>query len=287
MASTTSTYNVDMNMSLYIPRVDTRSLPRGNRHAPEYESNVSDFIGKQFKFQKIGKVERVDLLKKQTPQGFDYYIAFVHFAEWFDTQQALDLQTEIRSEGTKAKLQFHEKWYWIVNENKTPLTKDEATLHKTIYEQAKQIGMLEQAVGYLRSMKNLPPHLSEPSLAATAANGFGSYLSHMSQPLPLEHMARQPSMVAPEMTWQNYPALSQEGPLHLAAPGLGQLPPPPSGLERSVNEADWDVSSPGSQQVESIAPPALMRSRSSMPRTHGVTPKDLFGAKAPTQWPLN
>ena len=83
-------------------------------------------------------------------------------------------------------------------------------------------------------------------------------------------------MVTPEMTWQNYPALSQEGPLHLAAPG--QLPPPPSGLERSVNEADWDVSSPGSQQAESIAPPALMRTRSSMPRTH-LEPRQVISSE--------
>ena len=279
-SNATSTYNMDMNMSLYIPRVDTRSLPRGNRHAPEYETNAADFIGKQFKYQKIGDVERVDLLKKQTPQGFDYYIAFVHFSKWYDTSAAHDLQEQIRTDGTKAKLQFHEKWYWIVNENKTPLTKDEATLHKTIYEQAKQIGMLEQAVGYLRSMKNLPPHITEPSLAATAAYGFGNVMAPPT-------LAYQPSMVAPEMTWQNYPALSQQGPLHLPPSTVedGEIPSPPP-LVRSQAQG-WGDLTPEKTHAQSLAPPALTRTRSSMPRSYNVTPQDLFGAKAPTSWPAS
>ena len=64
-SNATSPYTMDMNMSLYIPRVDTRSLPRGNRHAAEYETNAADFIGKQFKYQKIGEVDRVDLLRER------------------------------------------------------------------------------------------------------------------------------------------------------------------------------------------------------------------------------
>lgn len=281
-----STFNIDMNMSLYIPRVDTRSLPRGNRHAPEYESMVSDFIGKQFKYQRIGEVERVDLLKKQTPQGFDYFIAFVHFSKWFETQQAHDLQEKISTDGAKAKLQFHEKWYWIVNENKTPLSQSEATLHKTIYEQAKQIGMLEEAVGYLRGMKTIPSQISEPALAMTAAQGFGAAYTGFAQPLPHQLMARQPSMVAPEMTWQNYPALSQEGPLHLAPTGLedGEIPSPPP-LTRSVAQGWSDFTTPPRPTAQSVEPPALLRTRSSVPRGRSLTPQDLFGAKAPAAWP--
>lgn len=176
MASTSlNSINFDQTMSLYIPRVDTRSLPRGNRFAEaEYEAMAADFIGKQFKYQRIGQVSRVDLLKKQTPQGFDYFIAFVHFTEWFDTPQARALQEEISTEGTKAKLQFHEKWYWIVNENKSPLSANEASLHKTIYEQAKQIGMLNEAVDYLKSLKGVSTSVAEAALAETAERGFGS-----------------------------------------------------------------------------------------------------------------
>lgn len=273
-----STFNINKKMSLYIPRVDTRSLPRGNRNTPDYENMASDFISKQFKYQRIGEVERVDLLKKQTHQGFDYFIAFVHFADWFETQQAHDLQEKINTDGAKAKLQFHEKWYWIVNENKTPLTQCEASLHKTIYEQAKQIGMLNQAVDYLRSMKNLPPYISEPSLAVTAAYGFGN--TNMAPPT----LAHQPTMDVPEMSWHNYPALTQEGPLHLAPAGMedGEIPSPPV-LTRSVAQ-DLTCVTPERESSQSIEPPALLRTRSSVPLGRSLTPQDLFGAKAPTSW---
>jgi hypothetical protein len=289
-------FGVDHNMSVYIPRVDTRSLPRGNRHAEaQYQAMAEEFIAKQFHFQRIGNVERVDLLKKQTAQGFDYFIAFVHFEKWYDTQQAKDLQDQISTDGTKAKLQFHENWYWIVNENKTPLTKTEAALHKTIYDQAKQIGMLEQAVVYLRNMKNVESHIAEPALLETAQKGFGYSWND-----ELIHMNEDVFSSPPSMTMDNYPALNQDdGPLHLPPTQMmeeGEILTPPA-LIRLTNE-------------HSLAPPALTRSLtghgvnwsheesspshpSSLLRTastgHSVrklSPKDLFGDKASDSWPL-
>ena len=189
-----STNDFDNTMSLYIPRVDTRSLPCGNRHAEaEYEAMAADFIGKQFKYQRIGQVSRVDLLKKQTPQGFDFFIAFVHFSEWFNTPQAKALQDDIHTDGAKTKFYFHEMWYWIVNENKTPLTATEASLHKTIYEQAKQIGMLNEAVDYLKSMKNVTSEVAQAALQRTAEVGFGAtWTDIMASPPPCSA-----SLVAP------------------------------------------------------------------------------------------
>ena len=295
MAST----SMNNTMSLYIPRVDTRSLPRGNRHAEaEYEAMAADFIGKQFKYQRIGQVSRVDLLKKQTPQGFDYFIAFVHFTEWFDTPQARALQQEIQTEGTKAKLQFHEKWYWIVNENKTPLSANEASLHKTIYEQAKQIGMLNEAVDYLKSMKNVASSVAEAALAETAQQGFGSTWNSMMSPPKL---TRQQTIMAPQTAWNSptdFPPLwattqptfpAQDGPLHLP-------PGPPGRLERSAAEYLPDFTLPVDPQFQTPqrhgpepleGPPALIRSRSSVPRTRNLTPRDLFGPSAAPQWPAS
>lgn len=221
--------NFDKTMPLYIPRVDTRSLPIGNRHAEaEYETMTKDFISKQFKYQHIGQVSRVDLLKKQTPQGFDYFIAFVHFSNWFDTPQARSLQDEINTDGAKAKLQFHEKWYWIVNENKSPLSANEASLHKTIYEQAKRIDKLNEAVVYLKSMKNINPSAVEATLAQTAQQGFGSSWRHLapctvSTPPALNWHSMQNTAVSPRPIWD----ASTDFP-HL------DLPLTPPRLERSV-----------------------------------------------------
>jgi hypothetical protein len=270
---------------------------------------AADFIGKQFKYQRIGQVSRVDLLKKQTPQGFDYFIAFVHFSEWFDTPQAKALQDEIHTDGAKAKLQFHERWYWIVNENKTPLTATEASLHKTIYEQAKQIGLLNEAVDYLKSMKSVTTAVAEAVLQRTAQVGFGNTWSEMMNPPTL---TRQQTLVSPEVTWntaENFPPLwsspdcplpSQEGPLHLPpTPELeeGEIPLSPPPLLRSIADGTVEPLSrtyaSGSPyctparnpQPHDEAPPAPARTRSSMPQGRRLTPRDLFGANAAPQWP--
>lgn len=282
-------FGVDHNMSVYIPRVDTRSLPRGNRHAEaQYQAMAEEFIAKQFHFQRIGKVERIDVLKKQTAQGFDYFIAFVHFEHWYDTQQAKDLQVQISTDGIKAKLQFHENWYWIVNENKTPLTKTEAALHKTIYDQAKQIGMLEQAVDYLRNMKNVESHIAEPALLETAQKGFGYMWND-----ELTHM-NEDTFDPPSMSLDNYPVLSQDdGPLHL--PPTQMLTPPeltrlanedclaPPALTRSVtgNGIDWRQQETSPSHISS-----LLRTQSTGHTVRKLSPKDLFGEKASDSWPL-
>lgn len=115
-------------MSLYIPRVDTRSLPKVKGNIEAYEASAKEFVAKQFKFQKIGKVDRVDLVAKETPEGYTYYIAFVHFEEWYSTPAARRLQEAIVDPEQKAKLQFHENWYWIISENTKPRTSAEVDL---------------------------------------------------------------------------------------------------------------------------------------------------------------
>jgi len=258
-----STNDFDKTMSLYIPRVDTRSLPRGNCHEEaEYEAMVADFIGKQFKYQCIGQVNRVDLLKKQTPQGFDFFIAFVHFSEWFETPQAKALQDEIHTDGAKAKFYFHEMWYWIVNENKNPLTAIEASLHKTIYEQAKHIGMLNEAVDYLKSMKNVTSEVAQAALQRTAEVGFGAnWIDIMASPPPCSA-----SLVAPEFTWnsvEDFPLLPYQcGSLQqppTTENEVREIPPPPP-LMRSV--ADGGFRAIVSPAQPPPRPPPLARTQS-------------------------
>ena len=146
-------------MSLYIPRCDTRSLPRYTHYASdaEYEQACKDFIAKQFRLQKIGIVERVDLVRKTNPQGYYYFIAFIHFEKWFEDHPAAQaLQLSI-ADDTKAKLQYNERWYWIVNENKNPRTTDQlrtekmARLEETCARQAQQMAAMMEQLNLLSS----------------------------------------------------------------------------------------------------------------------------------------
>lgn len=137
------------NMPLYIPRVDTRSVPSRSGSSLPYEDMVKDFIAKQFHYQQIGETSRIDLLEKKTPDGWTFYIAFVHFDHWYDTTAANKLIGEINDPGKKAKLQFNERWYWIVNENQKPLTAEVVDLHRVIREQQADIDNLTQLLSNL------------------------------------------------------------------------------------------------------------------------------------------
>ena len=146
--STTSAFN--KKMPLYIPRVDTRSLPNefGCPGSSEYLSSAKEFISKQFSYQGIGEVDRVDLVSKKTPDGYTFYIAFVHFNEWFDTVEAHSLQDAIVS-GEKAMVHFHKHWFWIVTENRNPRAAEEVDLREVVMTQQKEIDALTESLGEL------------------------------------------------------------------------------------------------------------------------------------------
>lgn len=160
--------NFDKKMSLYIPRCDTRSLPRRaeGKTQEEHEAAVAEFICNQFRFQKVGVVDRVDVVEKKTPDGYTFYIAFVHFNEWFDCERNRELQAKIVSEKERALLQFHEKWFWILNKNKKPLTATEADMAKKLGEQEKEIERLNEEINYMRAIidpdEQVPDYMTLP-----------------------------------------------------------------------------------------------------------------------------
>ena len=132
-------------MSIYIPRVDTRSLPKVKGSADEYETAAKVFVAKQFKFQKIGEVERVDLVIKQNRDGYVYYVAFIHFKEWYNTPAAHILQASIIDPQQKAKLQYHENWYWIVTENRKPRAIEVAVEHDLVQSRQEKLEEADEA----------------------------------------------------------------------------------------------------------------------------------------------
>lgn len=165
MSAQTETNVFNEKMSLYIPRVDLRSFKnipcpaQAQEQSASMEDPIKLFIAKQFKYQRIGEVERVDLLSKKTPDGWDFYIAFIHFDKWYDTPAAQALQKAVIDPNQKAKLQFHERWYWIVNENKKPLDANTVELHETIR------ALHENQQEHLTIIKNLEEQLEKLKIA--------------------------------------------------------------------------------------------------------------------------
>jgi hypothetical protein len=146
VATTTTSTDFDTKLPIYIPRIDTRSLPR----SWEREDVVKDFIARQFHELSIGKVQRVDLLKKTDPKGFVFYAAFCHFEEWYDTEEARSLQKDVKDSDSKAKFQFHEKWFWIINENTKPVSDVDAKTNRAVQEHERTIATLKDEVRFLR-----------------------------------------------------------------------------------------------------------------------------------------
>lgn len=142
MATTT---DFDTKLPIYIPRIDTRAIPRWER-----EDVVKDFIARQFHELSIGKVHRVDLLKKTDPKGFVFYAAFCHFEEWYDTEAARTLQKDVKDSEVKAKFQFHEKWFWLINENTKPIADEDAKVRQAVHEHERTISALKDEVRFLR-----------------------------------------------------------------------------------------------------------------------------------------
>lgn len=117
--------NVDQECSIYLPRIDQRSLPLGAYHGPmtcssfeEYLDNAKDFIALAFTKNGIGAVKKVDLVEKQDARtGYNYLIGFVHFEKWEENEGALSLQRDMADDKITAKLHVGDR-YWICAKNK-------------------------------------------------------------------------------------------------------------------------------------------------------------------------
>ncbi len=91
------------NLSLYIPVIS--------------ESISEVFIKKMFLMNNIGRIKGVDFVKNKDKNRRE---AFVHFNEWFDTDEAKKLQKDILDSSSKTKFKYGPSsnyWPLLVNIN--------------------------------------------------------------------------------------------------------------------------------------------------------------------------
>jgi len=99
-----SSYSINNNLSLYIPRVF---------------ANISkERIARVFESLNFGYVSRIDLVAKESANGQHYNSAYVHFDEWFDNTANRAFQDRVLDENREARVVYDDPWYWIVLENK-------------------------------------------------------------------------------------------------------------------------------------------------------------------------
>lgn len=75
------------------------------------------YIKKIFKNKNIGKILRVDFVKNIEKNRRE---AFIHFDEWFDTDEAKKLQNDVNTKDKKTRFVYNEDgkfWPLLVNKN--------------------------------------------------------------------------------------------------------------------------------------------------------------------------
>ena len=132
-------------LSVYIPRI-----------TPEWAHEA--IVAEVFHRNELGLVERVDLVCKQSEQGNFYYQAFVHM-KWVDTQCARNIQKRIMNPLCQARLVHDDPSYWLLLENKNPMTATEVRLEKRVVElESRCIQQSKVALGHLNRIMELETH---------------------------------------------------------------------------------------------------------------------------------
>ena len=89
-------------LSLYIPIIS--------------ESTSEDYIKSSFEKNNIGKILKVDFVHNIQKNRRE---AFIHFDEWFDTTECVELKESILDPNVKAKLYHTNERFWplLINKN--------------------------------------------------------------------------------------------------------------------------------------------------------------------------
>ena len=91
------------NLSLYIPHV--------------FLNLNESFIAGVFESLRIGRVDRVDFVRKSDRYGKPYNAAYVHFAEWYTGPAVENFVERVKNPAKEARIVYEDPWYWIVLEN--------------------------------------------------------------------------------------------------------------------------------------------------------------------------
>jgi hypothetical protein len=86
-------------------------------YIPIVQDHITEaYIKRQFSVHNIGKVMRVDFVKNLAKNRRE---AFIHFDEWFDTEESRALQNDIKNPETKTRFVYHHTKFFplLVNKN--------------------------------------------------------------------------------------------------------------------------------------------------------------------------
>ena len=85
-------------------------------YIPIIRNTSEEYIIKMFKTHNIGKVMRVDFVYNKAKNRRE---AFVHFDEWFSSDESIQLQNDILDPTTRTQFKYDGEKFWplLVNKN--------------------------------------------------------------------------------------------------------------------------------------------------------------------------
>ena len=85
-------------------------------YIPIIRNTSEEYIIKMFKTHNIGKVMRVDFVHNKVKNRRE---AFVHFDEWFTSDESIQLQNDILDPTTRTQFKYDGEKFWplLVNKN--------------------------------------------------------------------------------------------------------------------------------------------------------------------------
>lgn len=143
------TFVFDKNMSIYIPRVLPIALPFVKKwmNKTDVEQYMKEYIQLILERQ-LGYIERIDILEKtDNKTGIKFYQAYCHLV-WDESKpDVYMLQKAIVTPYETARIYYNGidcGNYWMLAENKTPLNKEEAEIHRKLHVIEQQISELQK-----------------------------------------------------------------------------------------------------------------------------------------------
>lgn len=105
--------------------IDFRTLPNNvpSLCIPRVFSNINEQrIRKIFDELNLGKIQRVDIIKKTTDKGEKFNRVFIHFNVWFSNTNA-DTARERLINGKDIKIIYDDPWFWKISAYREPSKK--------------------------------------------------------------------------------------------------------------------------------------------------------------------
>ena len=136
--SSSTSYDINMDTSkissLYIPHIN----------------NIEEkYIVRAFKEKNIGDVSRVDFVINRAKQRRE---AFVHFAQWYDTDESMKLRKDIINPDTQTRFVHRANNYWPLLINKNPTTRPKSNATYDIEERIEAIQNQIASLGFITNV---------------------------------------------------------------------------------------------------------------------------------------